>query len=188
MNLSALEQRDALVLGLVQHAPAEVQVGQLAVEVELGRAEVGRRDLADRRARPVCGPVRRRAAATGVGSAAPRGRARACGPPRHRAHGGRAFRRTSSRNLYRRSVTDASQRPDANLLGAVTSGLPLTRRCEAMDACRPASTRRRWPPDRAHSVTGWARARPSTAPCRCQVDRDELVPVRRLRRSRTMRS
>ena len=48
-ELHALEQRHALVLGLVQHAPAEVQVGQLAVEVELGRAEVGRDELADAR-------------------------------------------------------------------------------------------------------------------------------------------
>ena len=38
-ELHALEQRDALVLGLVQHAPAEVEVGELAVEVELGRVE-----------------------------------------------------------------------------------------------------------------------------------------------------
>ena len=37
-ELDALEQRGALVLGLVQHAPAEVEPGELAVEVELGRA------------------------------------------------------------------------------------------------------------------------------------------------------
>ena len=47
MNFTRSSSGIAIVLGLVQHAPAEVQVRQLAVEVELGRAEVGRHDVAD---------------------------------------------------------------------------------------------------------------------------------------------
>jgi hypothetical protein len=46
-ELQALEQRVAIVLGLVQDAPAEVQVRELAVQVQLGSSEIGRRDIGD---------------------------------------------------------------------------------------------------------------------------------------------
>ena len=42
-ELDPLQQRDALVLGQLEHALVELQPGQLAVEVEVGRVEVDRR-------------------------------------------------------------------------------------------------------------------------------------------------
>jgi hypothetical protein len=46
-ELDALEQRQPVILRLVQHPPAEVEVGQLAVEAQLGRGDIGRDDLAE---------------------------------------------------------------------------------------------------------------------------------------------
>src|SRR5262249_27389273 len=48
-ELDPLEQRDAIVFGLVQDPPAEVQVRELTVEVELRGAEVGRYDVPEGR-------------------------------------------------------------------------------------------------------------------------------------------
>ena len=39
-ELEALEQGRALVLGLVQHPPVELEPGELAVQIELGRVQV----------------------------------------------------------------------------------------------------------------------------------------------------
>jgi hypothetical protein len=46
-ELHPLEQRDAVVLRLVEHPPAEVEVGELAVEVELGGVQRGRGEVPD---------------------------------------------------------------------------------------------------------------------------------------------
>ena len=50
-ELRALEERDALVIGFLKDAPAEVQVGQLAVEIQLVRTEIRGRLLVDARRR-----------------------------------------------------------------------------------------------------------------------------------------
>ena len=42
-ELDALEQRVAVVLGLGEHAAVEVEPGELAIEVQLGAGQVGRR-------------------------------------------------------------------------------------------------------------------------------------------------